>query len=185
MQHTYVMIRIIEVMSNQVFLSFTACYHSNFLHMSTIQILSSHLYMSVHVKCGHDNQRTGIKNVQFFIMLSSCENWVTQILKILIQLDSSHQYKNLRWIWGIRCAQASKHASERIHPGFETQGRHHQKSKTGVSAAQRKGHVSYKNFKKKRKEFEVQYAYVVVKIWSYKQSNISDFYISKYFGKLY
>ena len=30
--------------------------------------------------------------MQFFLILSSCENWVTQILKILIQLDSSHQY---------------------------------------------------------------------------------------------
>ena len=33
-----------------------------------------------------------IKNVEIFIILSSCENWVTQISKILIQLDSSHQY---------------------------------------------------------------------------------------------
>ena len=30
--------------------------------------------------------------MQFFIILSSCENWVTQISKILIQLNSSHQY---------------------------------------------------------------------------------------------
>ena len=28
----------------------------------------------------------------FFFILSSCENWVTQISKILIQLDSPHQY---------------------------------------------------------------------------------------------
>ena len=33
-----------------------------------------------------------IKNVEIFIILSSCENWVTQISKILIQLDASHQY---------------------------------------------------------------------------------------------
>ena len=33
-----------------------------------------------------------IKNVQIFIILNSCENWVTPISKILIQLDSSHQY---------------------------------------------------------------------------------------------
>ena len=38
-----------------------------------------------------------------------------------------------------------------IHPGFETQGRRHQKSKTGVSVAPRKGLMSSKNlFKKKR-----------------------------------
>ena len=35
-----------------------------------------------------------------------------------------------------------------IHPGFETQGRCHQKSKTGVSVAPQKGLVSSK-FKKK------------------------------------
>ena len=36
-----------------------------------------------------------------------------------------------------------------IHTGFETQGRRHQKSKTGVSVAPQKGHVSSKKFKKK------------------------------------
>ena len=35
-----------------------------------------------------------------------------------------------------------------IHPGFETQGRRHQKSKTGVSVAPPKGYMSSKNFKK-------------------------------------
>ena len=37
----------------------------------------------------------------------------------------------------------------RTHSGFETQRRHHQKSKTGVSVAPQKGLMSYKNFKKK------------------------------------
>ena len=46
--------------------------------------------------------------------------------------------------------QARKHASGGIHLGFETQGRRHQKSKTGVSVAPRKGHLSYKNLKKKK-----------------------------------
>ena len=32
--------------------------------------------------------------MQFFIILSSCESWVTQISKILIQLNSSHQYNH-------------------------------------------------------------------------------------------
>ena len=31
-----------------------------------------------------------------------------------------------------------RHASEGIHPGFKTQGRHHQNSKTGVSVAPEK-----------------------------------------------
>ena len=37
------------------------------------------------------------------------------------------QMSHQRWIWGIRCVQAMKHASERIHPCFETQGRCHKK----------------------------------------------------------
>ena len=36
-----------------------------------------------------------------------------------------------------------------IHPGFETQGRCHQKSKTGISVVTRKGLKSFKIFKKK------------------------------------
>ena len=35
----------------------------------------------------------------------------------------------------------------------ETQGRRHQKSKTVVSVAPQKGHVSSKNLKKKKKKF--------------------------------
>ena len=42
-----------------------------------------------------------------------------------------------------------KTSKQGIHPGFETQGRHCQKSKTGVSVAPRKGLTSSKNFKKK------------------------------------
>ena len=36
-----------------------------------------------------DYKRIRIKNVYFFIILSSCENWVVEIL---IQLDSSRRY---------------------------------------------------------------------------------------------
>ena len=50
--------------------------------------------------------------------------------------------------------QARKHASN-IHPGFETQGKGHQKSKTGVSVAPQKGHVSSKKCLKKRKSITV------------------------------
>ena len=35
------------------------------------------------------------------------------------------QVSHHRQIWGIRYAQAMKHKSDGIHPGFETQGRHH------------------------------------------------------------
>ena len=51
----------------------------------------------------------------------------------------------------------SLHAGNKTHkqgidPGFETQGRHHQKSKTGVSVAPRKGLMSSKNFFKKKEK---------------------------------
>ena len=48
----------------------------------------------------------------------------------------------------LRISQARKHAKG-IHPGFETHSRCHQKSKTGVSVAPRKGLTSSKKFKKK------------------------------------
>ena len=57
-------------------------------------------------------------------------------------------------IWGLyrRSVHTGKKARQNgIHPGFETQGRCHQKSKTGVSVAPQKGlFVSSKNFKKKK-----------------------------------
>ena len=40
--------------------------------------------------------------------------------------------------------QVRKHVKG-IHPGFETQGRHHQKSKTGVSVVPRKILKSFQN----------------------------------------
>ena len=47
-----------------------------------------------------------------------------------------------------------KASKQGIHPGFETQGRHRQKSKTGVSVAPRKALMSSKNLKKNtRSEF--------------------------------
>ena len=41
-----------------------------------------------------------------------------------------------------------KHASEGIHPGFETQGRCHQKFKTVISVAPQEGLMSSTNEKK-------------------------------------
>ena len=46
-----------------------------------------------------------------------------------------------------------KHA--KIHPGFETQGRYHQKPKTGVSVAPRKELMSSKILKNKTFSYEV------------------------------
>ena len=58
----------------------------------------------------------------------------------------SQQVLHQRWISGIHGMQVTKHGKRGIHPGFETQGRHHQKSKTGVSVAPQKELVSSKNF---------------------------------------
>ena len=46
--------------------------------------------------------------------------------------------------------QTTEHASGGIHPGFETQGRHHHKSKTGITVAPKKTDVLQKNLKRKK-----------------------------------
>ena len=43
---------------------------------------------------------------------------------------------------------ADRHASKGIHPGFETQGSHHQRSKIEVSPAKQKGLISSNCFLK-------------------------------------
>ena len=76
------------------------------------------------------------------------------------------QVSHQRWIWGICCVQARKHASQGIHPGFEIQGRHHQKSKRGVSVVPKKGLVSYKIFKKqKKKRGHKCYSIIMLSLW--------------------
>ena len=54
----------------------------------------------------------------------------------------SQQVSHQRWIWGSHKWESTQWT----HPGFETQGRHHQKSKTGVSVAPQKGLMSSKNY---------------------------------------
>ena len=64
---------------------------------NSIQLHSCHLYMSLHVWYVHIESMTKeleSKMSNFFIILSSCENWVTQTSKILIQLNSSHKYED-------------------------------------------------------------------------------------------
>ena len=51
----------------------------------------------------------------------------------------------------LRITQARKHAKG-IHPGLETQGRYHQKSKTVVSVAPQKDLSPPKIFKNKKKK---------------------------------
>ena len=69
---------------------------------------------------------------------TSADMWI-KMAKLPCWPLHSQQVLNQRWIWGIHCVQTRKQASEEIYPGFETQGRRHQKSKTGVSVAPQKG----------------------------------------------
>ena len=70
-------------------------------------------------------------------------------------LPRGQQVSYPRWVWGFHCTQVMKHASHRIHSGFVTQSRHHQKSKTGVSVAPQKGVMSSKKiFLTKTAEFK-------------------------------
>ena len=62
-----------------------------------VQLHSCHLYMSLHVWYVHIESMTKeleSKMCNFWIILSSCENWVTQISKILIQCNFSHEYNH-------------------------------------------------------------------------------------------
>ena len=52
----------------------------------------------------------------------------------------SHQ----RLIWEFHCTQVTKHTGEGIHPGFEKQGKHHQKPKTRLLEASQKTLMSSK-----------------------------------------
>ena len=45
----------------------------------------------------------------------------------------------------LQITTGEKAHKQEIHPGFETQGRHYQKSETGVSVASQRGLMSFKN----------------------------------------
>ena len=84
-------------------------------------------------------------------MWMKCLGWPPRRQQVL------HQ----RWIFGIGCMQATKHASEGIHPGFETQT-HITRSPKRVSVAKQKGFNLYEfpevcppNFLSKSKQTSV------------------------------
>ena len=66
------------------------------------------------------------------------------------------QVSHQRWIWGICCAQARKHASEGIHPGFKTRGRHQQVQNRSISGPTKSTYVLQK-FLKKSPYFRVDF----------------------------
>ena len=83
---------------------------------------------------------------------SSHVNGQGHILSILIKLtfifqtNKQFRKKGPLFIWrenGKKFSPHKRESTQGIHPGFETQGRRHQKSKTGVSVAPRKGLCSY------------------------------------------
>ena len=70
-----------------------------------------------------------------------------RIAQLPCWLPRSQQVSHQKWIWGLHCMQATKHACKGIHPG-----RCHQNSKTGVSVAPQKGLTYFNFFFKKGKE---------------------------------
>ena len=69
----------------------------------------------------------------------SANVWIQKVWLPCLPLYSQ-QVLHQRWIW-----ESHKWESmQLIYPGFESQGRHHQKSKTGVSVVPRKGLMSSK-----------------------------------------
>ena len=89
----------------------------------------------------------------FYICFPSCSSSSSSFL-ILSSLSSYKFFCSLllfldftfkRWLWGIHCTQSRYHASVGIHPGFETQSRHHQKVKTGYQWPHEKDRCISKN----------------------------------------
>ena len=66
----------------------------------------------------------------------------------MLWLPRGQQVSHGRWIWGFCYMQAMKNASKGNNAGFETQGRRHQKYKTGVLGAPQKGQMFSKSLKK-------------------------------------
>ena len=84
--------KIKELMNIQIFLGFTGCTHSNFLPFlfRDIHLVGTDVYRyNVHILKAWIKFR--IKRIQIFIILNSDKNWVTQMSKILISLDSCNQ----------------------------------------------------------------------------------------------
>ena len=82
-----------------------------FYDLCSVTFMSS-VHVSSCVVCPYRNDTKGwIKNVQFFIIMSSCENWVTRFSKILISecLSSIRHFEvqhvclsKLRKLWAIK-----------------------------------------------------------------------------------
>ena len=95
----------------------------------------------------HDQSR--VQTPQMLVDIWSESMWIKKA-----QLPSwppgGQQVLHQRWIWGIHCMQAMKHASKGSSQLWN-QGRHPKKSKTGVSVVPQKGLMSFKKFEKKKK----------------------------------
>ena len=75
---------------------------------------------------------------------------LTQCTPLLVEKAGVTPEVNLR---NLLCS-GEKADKQGIHPGFETQGRRHQKSKTGVSVAAQKGPVCYRHFKNQKSRYD-------------------------------
>ena len=68
---------------------------------------------------------------------------------VLFLLNMSEKLKKVLMYALPHHTSHKRESTQGIHPGFETQGRRHQKSKTGVAVAPRKGLMSSKDLFKK------------------------------------
>ena len=67
---------------------------------------------------------------------SDIHQWLKkQVVQLPYWPPTSQQVSHSRWICGIHHVQAMEHARELIHLGFQTKGRHNQKSETEVSVS--------------------------------------------------
>ena len=94
----------------------------------------------------HESYNQVVKTLNYgnlwFILQDSQAKVALSVAWLTCWRSTGQKVSHQRWVWGIVCTQENVKA--RNPPGSEIQGRHHQRSKSGVSVAQQKGHVSSK-----------------------------------------
>ena len=80
----------------------------------------NHLAQSVACVSCHILRGSGMPIPRLEPMLEHMQVCGSEVAQLPCWLPRGQQVSYLRWIWGIHCTQATKHASEGIHLGFET-----------------------------------------------------------------
>ena len=110
-----------KLLSIKYFLVFNTSIHAYFLSLLLrhIHLMSTDVHIDNIPLCKGlvKNQN---KRCAFFIILSTCENWVSLILKILIQLDSSHRYDHFESLYACITIRIKEVIEHQIFPSFKT-----------------------------------------------------------------